>query len=103
MSCISLFGSKRQIMRNSCLLTIWVCALPLSSSLPVVAQEDTGENPSKLLAKIKNTDLRWQCLDVDPPHINDIFLDGAFMATDRTAAEEDVAQAGCYRPDRMGK
>jgi len=41
-----------------------------------------GENASNPLAKVKNTDLRWQYLDTDSGHINDFFVDGAFMALD---------------------
>ncbi len=42
-----------------------------------------GENASNPLAKVKNTDLRWQYLDTDDSHINDVFIDGAFMANDQ--------------------
>lgn len=40
------------------------------------------ENASNPLAKVKNTDLRLQYLDADDGHINDFFIDGAFMAND---------------------
>lgn len=43
---------------------------------------DAGENASNPLAKVKNTDLRWQYLDSDRGRINDFFVDGAFMASD---------------------
>ena len=46
-------------------------------------QKGAGENASNPLAKFKNTDLRWQRLDLDDGRVNDFFIDGAFMATDR--------------------
>jgi len=39
------------------------------------------ENASNPLAKVKNTDVRWQYLDLDGERVNDFFLDGAFMAS----------------------
>ena len=44
-----------------------------------VAAEENASNP---LAKVKNTDLRLQTFDVDDSYINDLFIDGAFMAND---------------------
>lgn len=41
-----------------------------------------GENASNPLAKVKNTDLRYQYFDMDGGHVNDFFIDGAFMALD---------------------
>jgi len=55
-------------------LFLTVCIFQAS---PVVA-----ENASNPLAKVKNTDLRWQYFDVDSGRINDAFIDGAFMASD---------------------
>ncbi len=40
------------------------------------------ENASNPLAKVKNTDLRYQYLDLDDGRVNDFFIDGAFMALD---------------------
>lgn len=51
-------------------------------SCVVLAEEDGGENPSNPLAKVKNTDLRWQYFETGNSHINDLFVDGAFMAND---------------------
>ena len=42
-----------------------------------------GENASNPLSKGKNIDLRLQYLDSDNGHINDMFIDGAFMANDK--------------------
>lgn len=39
-----------------------------------------AENASNPLAKVKNTDIRWQHFDLDGAEINDFFIDGAFMA-----------------------
>jgi hypothetical protein len=47
------------------------------------ADEDAGENASNPLAKVKNTDIRWQYFDTKNSHINDVFIDGAFMANDK--------------------
>jgi hypothetical protein len=42
------------------------------------------ENASNPLAKSKNTDVRWQHIDlVDGSRLNDFFIDGSFMATDK--------------------
>jgi hypothetical protein len=60
-----------------------VCTLFLLSALATAADEAGGENASNPLAKVKNTDLRWQYLDVDTGHVNDFFIDGAFMANDK--------------------
>ncbi len=47
------------------------------------ATEKSGrENASNPLAKVKNTDLRYQYFDMDGGHVNDFFIDGAFMALD---------------------
>jgi hypothetical protein len=64
---------------------IFVCVFTiLFSSLQVFADEKGGgENASNPLAKAKNTDLRWQYIDSDNGHINDMFIDGAFMANDK--------------------
>lgn len=58
-----------------------VCLLVLLISNSVAAADE--ENASNPLAKVKNTDLRWQYLDLDGAHLNDIFIDGAFMANDK--------------------
>jgi len=42
----------------------------------------SGENASNPLAKVKNTDLRYQYLDLEKGRVNDFFIDGAFMALD---------------------
>ncbi len=60
-----------------------ICALLLASPLVAAAEESGGENASNPLAKVKNTDLRWQYLDMDGGHVNDFFIDGAFMAHDK--------------------
>ena len=60
-----------------------VCALLLSSPLAAADEKSDGENASNPLAKVKNTDLRWQYLDLDGGHVNDFFIEGAFMANDK--------------------
>jgi hypothetical protein len=45
-------------------------------------EESVGENASNPLAKVKNTDLRYQYFDMEGGHVNDVFIDGAFMALD---------------------
>ncbi len=57
--------------------------LLLFSSVVGFAGEDAGENASNPLAKVKNTDVRWQYFDTDDSHINNVFIDGAFMANDK--------------------
>jgi len=60
-----------------------VCTLfLLLFSVVGFAGEDEGENASNPLAKVKNTDLRWQYFDTGDGHINDVSIEGAFMAND---------------------
>ena len=40
------------------------------------------ENASNPLAKVKNTDLRWQRTDTSGANIDNLFVDGAFMASE---------------------
>ena len=62
---------------------IAVCTLVLVTA-GAAAQEPAQENASNPLAKVKNTDVRWQYFDlVDGSRINDYFIDGAFMASDK--------------------
>ena len=61
-----------------------VCVLfLLLFSVVGLAGENDGENASNPLAKVKNTDLRWQYFDTGDSHINDVFVEGAFMANDK--------------------
>lgn len=41
------------------------------------------ENASNPLAKVKNTDIRWDYIDASSGGTNDFYIDGAFMATDK--------------------
>jgi len=59
-----------------------VFVLLISISLAAATEEGEGENASNPLAKVRNTDVRWQYLDMDGGHVNDLFIDGAFMASD---------------------
>jgi len=72
---------------------VCLCGLVFSASQAMGAEEGRaeldldgpemageGENASNPLAKVKNTDFRWQHLDLDGAKINDFFIDGAFMA-----------------------
>ena len=43
---------------------------------------DEAENASNPLAKASNTDIRWQHLDGSDFSLDDLFIDGAMMATD---------------------
>ena len=60
-----------------CLFTIF-----LTTSYAGATEESAEENASNPLAKVKNTDLRYQYFDMDGGHVNDVFIDGAFMALD---------------------
>jgi len=51
-------------------------------SLLLTSNAISGENASNPLAKVKNTDLRYQYLDLEKGRVNDFFIDGAFMALD---------------------
>lgn len=63
-------------------LIILGCLLLLVGHAAVASDESGGENASNPLAKVKNTDLRWQYLDLGDGRVNDLFIDGALMATD---------------------
>ena len=68
-----------------------VCVLPLLLfSAAGFAGEYVEENASDPLAKVRNTDLRWQYFDLDENHINDAFIDGAFMANDNFKIKYEV-------------
>ena len=56
------------------IVTALLCGVQVSA-----AQEENASNP---LAAVTSTDLRWQYLDLtdDGLHLNDYFVDGAFMA-----------------------
>jgi len=60
-----------------CLLSIFFI-----TSYAGATEESGEENASNPLAKVKNTDLRYQYLDMEGGHVNDAFIDGAFMALD---------------------
>ena len=67
---------------NCQLVLGWISTLLLITSLASAAESNGGENASNPLAKVKNTDLRCQYLDLGGAHVNDVFIDGAFMAFD---------------------
>jgi hypothetical protein len=60
-----------------CLISIFFIA-----SYAGATEESGGENASNPLAKVKNTDLRYQYFDMEGSHVNNVFIDGAFMALD---------------------
>lgn len=62
---------------------IFVHLLLFSSTWSEANQKPGQENASNPLSKTMNTDLRWQHLDLDGGRVNDFFVDGAFMATDK--------------------
>ena len=53
-----------------------------------------GENASNPLAAVSNTDVRWQYLDdfVDSGHLNDYFVDGAFMVNPKLKVKYEVGR-----------
>lgn len=75
------------------LCIICLCGLMFCASQAIGAEEGEGEvdidgpemagkgeNASNPLAKVKNTDFRWQYFDLDGAQVNDFFIDGSFMA-----------------------
>jgi len=69
---------------NSKALPYSACAFMLVLlSVAGQAAESSSENASNPLAKVKNTDLRWQYFDTGDSHINDVSVEGAFMANDK--------------------
>jgi len=72
--------------------TIFICVaiqFLLMSSL-LISTASSEENASNPLAKVKNTDVRYQYLDLDNGRVNDVFLDGAFMALDSLKIKYEV-------------
>ena len=77
----------RQYLLVSCIALLVICASAAFSDDAELADLDGaelaggGENASNPLAKVKNTDVRWQYFDLanDRGRINDYFVDGAFM------------------------
>jgi hypothetical protein len=72
--------------------TIFICVaiqFLLMSSL-LISNATSEENASNPLAKVKNTDLRYQYLDLDDGRVNDFFIDGAFMALDSLKIKYEV-------------
>lgn len=59
-------------------------------NVPAVAEESEGENASNPLAKVKNTDLRFQHLDLGDGHMNDFFIEGAFMPLDNLKVKYEL-------------
>ena len=53
--------------------------LLLITSLAAAAEKSEEENASNPLAKVKNTDLRYQYFDMDDSRVNDFFIDGALI------------------------
>ena len=51
-----------------------------------------GENASNPLAKVKNTDVRWQYFDLvdSRGRINDYFVDGSFMLNEKTKLKYEL-------------
>lgn len=74
MRCATILKLKSLIL---CLFTIFFI-----TSYAGATKESGEENASNPLAKVKNTDLRYQYLDMAGGHVNDAFIDGAFMALD---------------------
>ncbi len=60
-----------------------ISLLLLLGSFTLVEGKTEQENASNPLSKGKNTDLRWQYTDSGSAHINNFFIDGAFMAHDK--------------------
>lgn len=60
-----------------------IASLCLLTSGALWSHSVLAENASNRLAKVKNTDLRYQYFDAEDGRINDAFIDGAFMANDQ--------------------
>ena len=56
------------------------CACVLFLLFFSVAGFAAEENASDPLAKVRNTDVRWQYFDTDGSHINDVFIDELDLA-----------------------
>lgn len=69
-------------IKHGIFLTSMVLLALASPCATFATGEVPGENASNPLAKVKNTDLRYKYLDLDNGRINDLFIDGAFMALD---------------------
>ena len=70
----------RKSISRSVAARLAVAGLLFLLSAVSTAQEENASNP---LAKVKNTDLRWQYFDLGSAgHLNDFYIDGAFMPLD---------------------
>ena len=91
-------NTLRNYLRLLCLALLIACAPPAIAQEGEVADIDGpemaggGENASNPLAKVKNTDVRWQYLDVvdDLGRINDYFVDGSFMINPKTKLKYEL-------------
>ena len=59
---------------------------------------DEAENASNPLAKASNTDIRWQHLDGSGFSNDDMFIDGAMMATDSLKIKYELHTIGTWMP-----
>lgn len=75
-------SSKKAKVGKLSILAFWL-ALFVISLVIMATVAISDENASNPLAKVKNTDLRWQYLAIGNAHVNDMFIDGAFMAHDK--------------------
>ncbi|SCY45700.1 hypothetical protein [Desulfoluna spongiiphila] len=80
---------KRRVFRYF-VVFVSMCALLFSSALVAAEEQRRRENASNPLAKVKNTDLRWQYLDLDSGHVNDFSIDGAFMAHEKVKIKYEL-------------
>ena len=77
---------SRSLLMAALLVLSWpaLCERAASSDEQKDGGEQAGENASNPLAKVRNTDLRWQHFDLgDGADLNDLFVEGSFMATDK--------------------
>ena len=87
-----------QYLRVLCFAFLITCAFPATAQGEGLDDLDGpdlaggGENASNPLAKVKNTDVRWQYLDLvdNRGRINDYFVDGSFMLNEKTKLKYEL-------------
>ena len=78
---------KRPIVFGAFIATVFM----LSASSATASEAQDAENASNPLAKVRNTDLRYQYFDlVDGSDRHDVFIDGSFMAADKLKVKYEL-------------
>ncbi len=82
-------GVGRDVYRSA--MAVLAAAMLLVGHPTSASEEQDAENASNPLSKSRNTDIRYQYFDlVDGSDRHDIYVDGAFMASDRLKVKYEL-------------